>query len=209
MSGASPDDFYQQRVPAQFNQTFEDQAAAAQSDGEAARILEGMKTVKGTIAIVVEGDAGEQRYHLNVSEGKMSADAEAAQAPFMTLLHDLDSFAVLERESGDSILGFLGALAGMKDEMKLTSQRIQNLGGLDGCMLFELTGEGGFKMRAHFGQSPVPDAPSCTIRIDGEVYQELRSGELPPQDAFLGGKIQVEGDMQMGMQLALAAMSPD
>ncbi len=209
MSEATPDDFYRRRVPAQFNRTFEAQQAAAESDAEAARILEGMKTVKGTIDIVVQGDEGEQRYHLNVSEGLMSADDEASQAPFMTLLHDLDSFAVLERESGDSILGFLGALAGMQDEMKLTSQRIQNLGGLDGSMLFALTGDGGFEMRAHFGQSPVPDEPSCTIRIDGAVYQELRSGELPPQDAFLSGKIQVEGDMQMGMQLALAAMSPD
>ena len=45
--------------------------------------------------------------------------------------------------------------------------------------------------------------------MDGEVYQQLRSGEMDPQDAFMSGKIDIVGDMQMAMQLALAVMSPD
>jgi putative sterol carrier protein len=139
----------------------------------------------------------------------MTAGDDPAHPPFMTLIHGLDDFVVLERESGDSILGFLGALAGMQEDMKLTSQRIQNLHGLDGSLRFSLTGENAFSLTAHFGESPVPESPSCSITVDGAAYQELRSGALPPQDAFLSGKIQVEGDMQMAMQLALAALSPE
>ena len=60
-----------------------------------------------------------------------------------------------------------------------------------------------------FGSGPAPDEPTCHISVDGESYEQLRSGELGPQDAFLGGQIQVEGDMAMGMQVALAALSPE
>jgi putative sterol carrier protein len=47
------------------------------------------------------------------------------------------------------------------------------------------------------------------IRVDTEAYRELRAGKLDPQEAFLAGKIAVEGDMQKAMQLALAVLSPD
>jgi len=210
-SACDPDTFYRERIPAQFNRTLDaqEQAAAGDDDDAAKRLLEGMRTVKATIDIVVRDGDREQRYHLNVDEGRMTTGDAAAHAPFMTLIHDLDALSALIRESGDSILGFLGALAGMQEDMKLTSQRIQNLHGLDGSLRFALTGENAFTLLAHFGGTPPPDEPSCSISVDGAAYQELRSGALPPQDAFLSGKVVVEGDMQMAMQLALAAMSPE
>jgi len=45
--------------------------------------------------------------------------------------------------------------------------------------------------------------------VERSAYADLRSGRLNPQDAFLTGQIQVEGDLQLAMQLALAAVSPD
>ncbi len=204
---AEPGVFYRERVPAQFNRTFEEQKARAESgDVEAARALNAMRTVNATIQVDVEGDA---TYHLNVAKGLMTAGDANDHTPFMTMRHDLESYAVLERESGDSVLSFLGGLAGMSDDMLLTSQRIQNLAGLDGSLLFELTGSKAFKVLVHFGESPIADEPTCHISVDGDSYDQLRSGELGPQDAFLGGQIQVEGDMTMGMQVALAALSPE
>ncbi len=204
---ADPAVFYRERVPAQFNRTFdEQQARAASGDADAARSLNGMRTVNATIQVEVAGDT---TYHLNVEAGRMSAGDANAHAPFMTMQHDLESFAVLERESGDSVLSFLGGLAGMGDAMLLTSQRIQNLAGLDGSLLFELTGSKAFKVLVHFGENEIAAEPTCHISVDGDSYDQLRSGELGPQDAFLGGQIQVEGDMAMGMQVALAALSPE
>jgi putative sterol carrier protein len=201
-------DFYARRVPAQWNRSLEEQEAAAESNEDAARVVGGMRAVSATIRVLVRGDA-EQRFHLNVREGRMAAEDEPTSPPFLTLAHDLDAFEVLERESGDSVLGFLGGLAGLEDELKLTAQRLANLSGLSGTLCFELTGDGGFSLLVHFGDEPVADEPKCHLEIAREAYEELRSGQLNPQDAFMSGKIVAKGDMQMAMQLALAAMTPD
>ena len=85
----------------------------------------------------------------------------------------------------------------------------ENLADLAGTLRFELTGEDGFVLRVHFGAEPMSDEPRCTLQIAREAYEQLRSGELNPQDAFMGGQIVATGDIQMAMQLALAAMTPD
>ena len=53
---AHPDVFYHERVPAQFNRTFDAQRARAEAgDADAARVLEGMKAVNSTIEVQVDG----------------------------------------------------------------------------------------------------------------------------------------------------------
>jgi putative sterol carrier protein len=206
---ADPHDFYTRRVPAQWNRTLEEQRAAAQSGDDAAqRVLSGMQAVDATIRVEVRGDETE-RFELNVAAGRMSAEETAAHPPFMTLAHDLDAFAVLERESGDSVLGFLGGLAGLEEAMKLTAGRMENLAGLAGTLRFALTGEGGFALLVHFGEGEVADEPKCGLSVARDAYEKLRSGEMNPQEAFMNQQIAIEGDMQMAMQLALAAMTPD
>ncbi len=209
-ASCNPRTFYHERVPNQFNRAFDSQQrAAANGDADAAQMLEGMRTVKATIGVVVTGGREEERFNLNVVAGRMSEGPDAACRPFMILTHDLDALAVLERESGDSVLGFLGAIAGIEQGMMLTSQRVQNLHALAGSLRFSLTGENAFTLVAHFGDGAIAERPSCAISVDGDAYAELRAGTLAPQDAFMNGKIEVQGDLQMAMQLALAALSPE
>ncbi len=205
----SPHDFYDRRVPAHWNRALDEQRRAAADDPDAARLAEAMEAVNGTIRIVVRraGDSDET-FHLDISDGRMCAADEPSHAPFLTLAHDLTAFEVLERESGDSVLGFLGGLAGLGEEMKLTAGRMQNLAGLSGTLLFQRTGAAGFKMLLHFGDLPIGQ-PQCSLEIGFEAYEQLRAGQLSPQDAFMNGQIVATGDMQMAMQLALAAMTPD
>lgn len=197
---ASPRDFYTRRVTTQWNKTLDEQ--------ESGPVREGMEGVNATIRILVRGD-GEAVFHLNITRGHMTADDHDAQSPFLTLAHDLDAFAILEQESGDSVLGFLGGLAGLEDSMKLTTGRMQNLASMEGTLRFALTGEGGFEMLVHFGAGSVEADARCSLEIAREAYDKLRTGELNPQEAFMSQQISVEGDMQMAMQLALAAMTPD
>ncbi|MFN3765988.1 MAG: SCP2 sterol-binding domain-containing protein [Aliihoeflea sp.] len=47
------------------------------------------------------------------------------------------------------------------------------------------------------------DAPTdCTIKISKENFEELIAGDLNPTAAFMTGKIKVEGDMSVAMQLS-------
>ena len=201
----SPDRYYTEQLPAQFNRMLGEQERAVES---AQRVLDGMRAVDATIRVDVEGEGG-GTFFLNVRQGVMSAGDSPDQPPFLTLLQDRGSFERVVEEAGDSAFGMLGGLSGLAGEMKLTRMRIENLAGVEGCLEFTVTGDRGFTLRTHFGKAPLPSAPDTTIRVDEEGYAELREGRLDPQQAFMDGRIQVEGDMQLAMQLALAALSPD
>jgi hypothetical protein len=208
MTAASPPDpreFYTQTIPRQFNASLDAQAAL----GEAGRdVLEAMRGVDATILVEVRG-AGGGSFALNIRAGRMRSEERAAFAPFLTVVQDRAAFETLARESGDSALALLGGLSGLSGELRLTRKRVENLGQLRGAVHFSVTGDAGFALITHFGAGPVPDEPNASIAVDDDAYRELRSGKLDPGAAFMNGKIKVAGDMQLAMQLALAALSAD
>jgi len=200
--------FYRETLPAQWNQSLEEQIDRSRSGDEQSRILEDMRRVDASIQVVVDG-AGGGRHALNVSAGRMEAADAPAHPPFLTIRHEAGDLEALRREAGDSTLAFLGGLAGLAGEMRLTTSRIENLADLAGSIAIEIEGDPGFRVWLHFGKEMLPDAPACTIRVDSDTYRELRRGELPPHQAFLSGRVRVEGDLDLGIQLALAALAPD
>lgn len=203
--GPDPRRFYTERLPEQWNRALREQEREVEA---ARRVLEGMRGVNATIRVDVSGDGG-GRFFLNVSEGRLEPGDAPAHPPFLTMVQDRDAFESLVAEAGDSALGFLGGVSGLAGEMKLTRGRLDNLAGVSGTLRFVLEGEGGFALLTHFGAGEPADPPTTTITVDAAAYRALRSGELNPQDAFLSGQIAVEGDMQLAMQIALAALSPD
>jgi putative sterol carrier protein len=203
----APEVFFAERFPAQMNRQLAEQQEAAAA---AQRALEGMRAVDATLRFDVRGPGG-GTWYVNFAEGRAAAGPAPAHPPFLAIALERADFEPLWREAGDNVLGFLGGVSGMGAPIKLTRNRVEQIGGVKGALLFELTGEGGFRLIAHLGGDPTAgDAPpATTIRVDAQAYRELRTGALQPQDAFLAGKIQVEGDMQLAMQLALAVLSPD
>ncbi len=200
-----PQDFYRERIPRQFNRALEEQEALGE---RGRRVYEAMRAVDATIRVEVEGEGG-GTFFLNISAGRMRADAEPAHPPFLTLLQDRRAFERLEREAGESALALLGGLSGLAGEMRLTRARIRNLRDVNGLVRFAVTGDDGFVLRTHFGADPVPDEPKTTITVDEQAYRDLRSGALDPQSAFMSEQIRIEGDLETAMQLALAAIAPD
>ncbi len=205
-----PQTFYGDRIPAQFNRELESCRARAEGgdDANAAATYRGLLAVNASLIAIVKGES-DLVFNLNVDAGVMKPGETASHPPLLTLVHDRDSFEALARASGDSILGFLGGLAGIADEMRLTAQRAENLSQLSGSFRFELTGEGGFVLIAHFGSEPMPEVPDASLRMNAEVYRKLKEGELQAQEAFFSGAIEIEGDMQLAITLALAALAPD
>lgn len=205
-------DFYRDRVPAQYNATLAAQRAATTTDSGAKALLEEMEAVRASIVVVV----GDETFLYDVERGMMTGVEAPSHPPFLVLRHAREDFAALRADCGDSLLGFLGALAGLGDEMKITAQRVRSLRELAGGIRLVREGGEGFVLEAWFGV--VPDtavspnglpAPAATLRLNAATYARLRSGELDPQDAFLAGSIPIEGDEGLAIGLALAAMSPE
>ena len=78
--------------------------------------------------------------------------------------------------------------------------------GFDATVQFDLSGEGGGQWyvvvadgnaAAKEGQAEDPDA---TIRMDANDFVDLMSGKLNPMNAFMTGKVKVEGDLNTVMK---------
>jgi hypothetical protein len=200
-----PKTFFTERFPSQLNQLLAEQEHAAAA---AQRALEGMRAVDASIGFEVRG-AGGGRWFVDIAGGRSRPADAPAHPPFLHVAIERSDFERLWREAGDNVLGFLGGVSGMGAPIKLTRARVEQIAAAAGTLGFELVGEGGFRLLAQLGAGEPVEPPQTTIRVDTQAYRELRSGALAPQDAFLAGKIQVEGDMQLAMQLALAVLSPD
>lgn len=204
-----PERFYTERIPAQFNDALEVQRKLGDGgDPAAAQLHHTMAAVNASVRVIVR-NGDEARFYLNVDSGVMTAGQETTHPPLLTLTHDRACFETLVRATGDSILGFLGGLVGLGDEMRLTPQRIENLSLLEGAFRFELTGEDGFELLLQLGPGEVTQTPDASLVMDASVYAQLKAGELKAQDAFFSGAIQIDGDIQLAVQLALAALTPD
>ena len=205
-------DFYRERVPAQYNAGLDAQRAAAATDPAARALLEEMEAVRASIVVVVDRET----FAFDVEHGTMTSVPSPSRAPFLVLRHAGTDFEALRGACGESLLGFLGALAGLGDEMRITAQRVRSLRELAGGVVLDRHGEGGFVLEAWFGVAEDGTAgpqdlpePATTIRLDAATYAQLRNGALDAQDAFLAGDVPIEGDEGLAIGLALAAMSPD
>ncbi len=199
--------FFTETIPAQFNKALD----AQEQLGEAGRpVLDDMRAASGTLRVEVTGSG---TFFLNIEAGRMTTGDTPQHPPFLSVLQDQATFEQLfeqrAAEAGDSPLALLGGLSGLAGEIKLTRTRIENLAAVRGLIRFEVTGKDGFCVQAHFGPDPFPEEPNTSIRVDAAAYREIRTGKLDAQSAFLTGQIQIEGDVQLAMQLALAAIAAD
>jgi hypothetical protein len=199
-----PEVFYRERIPAQWNRRLDEQEQLGQEGRE---VFDGMKTVNATIRVDILDS--ESSYFLNISNGCMMAGEEAAHPPFLTLRQDRVAYERIAVEAGDSAMAMLGGLSGLAGELRLTQRRVDNMTDVQSLLKLVIQGDNGFELLTHFGTGPIPNEAAASITIDEEAYRELRSGATDPQEAFMDGRIAIEGDMQIAMQLALAAVSPD
>jgi len=78
-------------------------------------------------------------------------------------------------------------------------------GGFDGSAKFVIEGEGavmvdGSGVRA----ADEGEEADVTMTADTDTFQSILSGDLNPTAAFMGGKLKVDGDMGMAMNLGSA-----
>ncbi len=100
----------------------------------------------------------------------------------------------------------------MSATIKEIFERIANVDaariqGINGVILFELSGEGGGKWTLALadGKAKLEEgetaSPDVTISMDASDFVAMTSGELNAVSAFMQGKIRISGDMSLAMRL--------
>lgn len=73
-------------------------------------------------------------------------------------------------------------------------------GGLPGTAKFVIAGEGAIMMDGSGARAGDDDA-DVTLTADADTFQGILSGDVNPTAAFMTGKLTVDGDMGLAMQL--------
>ena len=89
----------------------------------------------------------------------------------------------------------------------VASQDAARVQGINGVMLFDLSGDGGGRwtltladegIKLEDGESASPDV---TFSMEAQDFIAIANGELNPISAFMQGKVSVSGDMALAMRL--------
>jgi hypothetical protein len=68
-------------------------------------------------------------------------------------------------------------------------------------------GEGGdWSVGFKLGPGEIPGQPTATLAVSETDIAAMQSGELNPLEAFMAGRIRVEGDMTLVMQMQAISM---
>lgn len=92
------------------------------------------------------------------------------------------------------------------DLLFLDPRDIELMRQVDGRALVELAGKRArrWSLDVAFGKKGVAAGrPRTTVRLDGTTYEGLQTGAIPPVQALLNGRLTVEGDRTLAMQLLL------
>ncbi|MEM1074575.1 MAG: SCP2 sterol-binding domain-containing protein [Pseudomonadota bacterium] len=76
-------------------------------------------------------------------------------------------------------------------------------GSFAGSAKFDIAGEGSIVLDSTGARASEEDT-DVTLSADVETFQSILEGETDPTSAFMSGKLTVDGDMGMAMQLAAA-----
>jgi hypothetical protein len=77
---------------------------------------------------------------------------------------------------------------------------------ISGRLLFEIAGKRRrrWSLDVGFGKAGVEAGrPRSTMRLDGATFEGLRSGAIPPMQPLFDGRLEIEGDRALAMQLLL------
>lgn len=84
---------------------------------------------------------------------------------------------------------------------------LSKLGDFKATVVFSLSGEGGGDYQVNIADGKVTtekasdEKPTAKVSMDADDYKDMMSGKLNPVQAFMSGKVRVEGDLNAVMKL--------
>jgi len=203
--------------PKQFMEEFVPEVMAA---GRLARVA-GDADVK--LGVRLEGEGGGE-WLIRIREGALSVDEGSREGAPLTIVQTVDDWRGALWEGRGGVFGaqagalFKGGGEAPEDApggpaapgaALPNAAAIEQLGALDGLIQIVVTGGEGGDWRTGFklGPGEIPAEPQTRLVISSEDAIAMQEGELDPMSAFLGGKIQVVGDVALMMQMQAISMA--
>jgi putative sterol carrier protein len=185
--GITPADFFERWLPAQL-------ASAPRPQSQLG------------VRVVLDGDGGGAWLLTTAADGLHVTAGSEGEADITLQQSVADWRAIVIGEAGAPSLA--PGQASPADLLLLDQSAQSVLARVKGTVRFEITGFGDrtWSIAITFGRQPPAVPPSATISVDAETYSGMLARTVQPQQAFFAGKIKLDGDASLAMQLAMAMM---
>ncbi len=148
--------------------------------------------------LTLTADISDERYSFRIKDGhKFDAQKGNLENPMVFLSLTVDDMAKLADMQNIDML--LGAQSQMGSDSAL-AERYNTLSNLQGTCVYKLTHPDGEEstITATFNGA---QTPAVTLKLKMEDARELTAGKESPVQAFMAGKLQIEGEMGFAMAL--------
>ena len=206
---SSPIEFLQEGFPKLFARGVSVlQTRAAGGDERAQRILADVTAVTGAASLQIDD---EPAVVISAKEGAISSgDAPNEGVPIKIA-------AALPGNGAGLLLGEISKTGALEDDevaigaAQTASKRFEDAlaGQPMTChvTLREVPELGDVKVRLGFNVAEPPTEPGFTTELQFSDLEAVQRGELTVQDLFLGGKLKMEGDYSLALQIAMQLLT--
>jgi hypothetical protein len=184
----SPGDFFERWLPAAF-------AAAGR------RPPEGVPSVRITLS---GPDGG--GWDLEVDDANLSVTPAGRDAPDIWIRLSVADFRVALGAPDPDLPALLPERWSPQSVLLAQPSDTDMVRQLSGRLLFEIEGKRRrrWALDVGFGKAGVSAGrPRTIVRLDGTTFEGIRGGTIPPMQPLLDGRLKLEGDRALAMQLLL------
>jgi hypothetical protein len=173
-----------------------------------------------SLGLVLEGEGGGE-WIVRIANGAVTVTRGAREATPVTYVQRVADWRGALYDGAGGAIGEGAARffrpSALRDAPEAAAQQIAaaptpaalaELAKLEGLVRMEVTGGAGGDWCVAFklGPGAIPAEATATLRMTADDAAALASGALDPMQAFLGGKVEVLGDMTIILQMQAAQM---
>jgi hypothetical protein len=162
-----------------------------------------------TVRISISGADG-GAWDFRADGATLSVGAAAREPPDIWIRQSIADLRVALGAADADLPVLLPAEWSARDLLFAEASDIDMVKQISGRMAFEIEGRRRRRWNVDigFGKTGVSAGrPRTTVRVDGATFEGVRGGSLPPMQALLEGRLKIEGDRALAVQLLLVVGS--
>ena len=182
---------------------------------------ESLKGVDALLGVSLEGEGGGE-WLLRLGKSGLAVEPGSREQAAFSVVQSVDDWRGALWEERGGLIGRQalalfrpgaepsGSAAGGL-AVAPSAAALSQMGALDGLIRVVVTAEEGggdtdWAVGLKLGPGAIPDAPSTTVTLAAADAAAMQRGELHPVEALMAGRIQVDGDLGLMMQMQAIAM---